>query len=165
MPGMRRSSRHAGRLGAFLVLLCCLLVVGAGALANHTGAPPTLAEALRAGEPLVLVIAPRDGGRARGSEAYADWQAYRDDVLARRGEGVHILQVAPQAYRRRVAQPRLDGEFATLFLRPDRRRGLLHEGMILEPRAYLLGLEYLRGGTVPAEAASYGLREGTIRTR
>ena len=129
-----------------------------------TGHGSRLAAAFQANRPVVLIVAPAAGRALRELEAYADWVAYRDGFLHKAPHSLQVLQLSPAEYRAELNQPRLQHDFATLFIR-NGVSALVYQGMILEPQVYQFGMQYLQGGQVSHDAASYGLKEQRLHCR
>lgn len=144
----------------FLPLLLCLT---AGA-ATASGIRADLAAVLRDDKPFLLIVAPVGGGKAVGSDAYADWVAYRDEFLHAGANELRVVTLSPLQYRASISQPDLADDFTTLFIRRG-REALVHNGMVLEPRIYILGSEFLSSGTLPPDAAAYDLQARDFRLR
>lgn len=104
----------------------------------------------------MLGIVDRQNKVLLGSEAYAAWESYRQEFQQRIGHEFAVLVVAPRAARRLLGRGLPVADAGTLFARSD-GKALWVQGLVLEPQVYALALVFLRGGELPAEAASYGL--------
>jgi hypothetical protein len=141
-----------------------LLIALPGA-AHAQSAPPMqeMGIALSRG-PAMIVIAPQPiPARDRASEAYADWSAYLNDVIAAEPSRLPLVRMTPAQWRRRVGHPAVADGYATVFLRRD-GSALFHQGMILEPDVYRAALAWVATGKHP-DATPHGLAPIRIRAR
>ena len=85
---------------------------------------------MRSGKPIVLVIA-SDAAAKPTDEAYGDWADALNNFAAAADPRVKIINVTARTFRLAIADPRIPGQFATLFVR-DLDHTLVYRGIILE---------------------------------
>lgn len=123
-----------------------------------------IATAIRSEKPVILVVfnvvrKPNDA-----DEAYGDWAEYLNSFSSHADRRVKIIKLTPRQYTETMADPKLKGGFATLFIR-DRAHVLLYNGKILEPQIYELGQSYMLQSSDLKLFAPWGLQEITVRLR
>lgn len=140
-------------------MLACMpgLVAASGASGASGDATPADAAAdLRAGRAFVAVVIDQRDPRLLASEAYADWHAYFRRFAASGRGALPVYKLSPK--RALLQLPALGKRVrnATVFV-DVRGRGLLHEGLVLEPQVYAIGRAFAETGEVAAEARNAGL--------
>ena len=157
MTAMQRPVLVAVVLAALTVLAPVL----SGSCAQGATAEQEFLASQAAGRPFVLVVAPRRPNK--GSEAYADWQSYLEAFSTRVGSEVPIYTLSADHFRKIVKTPRLRSSFATLF--SNGAQVLFHDGMVLEPHVYSVGLQFIRDRSIAAAAADHGLKSTKLERR
>ncbi|WP_442679596.1 hypothetical protein ACSBM8_19250 [Sphingomonas sp. ASY06-1R] len=142
-------------------VLPLLIALPGAAPARPASATPIKQGTLPPG-PAMIVIAPQYiPPRDRASEAYADWTAYLNDVIAAQPPRLLIVRITPAQWQQRVGRPAVADGYATVFLRRD-GTALFHQGMILELDIYRSALAWMTTGQIP-DAAARGLTAIRIR--
>lgn len=135
--------------------------VSATALTNA----PSLASALRRGQPFVLVVSPARPGQAiLQSESYGDWAAGLAAFQAKHPASISVVTVSSVEYRHLIVAPALPTGFGTLFVN-GKGHALVHQGRLVDPFLYSCGSNYLLGAPTCKEVPSYGMPELTLRRR
>ncbi len=106
-------------------------------------------------QPFVLVVAD-NSARLKRSEAYGDWQAYLTSFIERRRGDLPVHQVGPEKARMLLPNWPRGLRNGTLFVNAQ-GKGLLHRGLVLEPKVYEIGKAFAERGPTAPEAARYGL--------
>jgi hypothetical protein len=118
--------------------------------------------ALHDGKKVVLVVSPTGRKQNDADESYADWADGLNDFAAHAGADIKILKVTPLRLTQLMLQPKVKGDFATLFIR-DPEHALVYDGMVVEPKVYEIGLAYLKHHPDEKAESAYGLQEKTVR--
>ncbi len=148
-------ARLAALLG--LALLLMLGLARASAATAPAGMQADPAADLRAGRPFVVVVVDQGDQRLVGSEAYADWQSYHRRFVASARGTLPVYTLAPA--RARLLLPALGRQIrrATVFV-DAQGRGLVHDGLVLEPVVYAIGRDFAQTGVIAPRARDAGLR-------
>jgi hypothetical protein len=110
------------------------------------------------GKAVVLVVAPTVRKPSDADEAYGDWADGLNNFATHAGAGVKILKLTPLGFTQLLLQPKVKGDFATLFMR-DPDHALVYNGMVVERKVYEIGLAYLKRQMDEKLASAYGLQE------
>jgi hypothetical protein len=143
-------------------MACCLALAFAAGLASASA--PCGAEAdMQAAHAFVLVVIDK-GDRIKRSEAYGDWKSYLQSFIERRRGELPVHQVTPEQARLLLANWPRGLRSATLFANPQ-GKGLLHRGLVLEPKVYQIGKAFAERDAMTPEAASFGLEPFNLQPR
>ena len=152
-----------GRIGTalltFLLVLLASVVQACASGAETTGSP---AGDLRAGRPFVLVVIDQADKALQASEAYGDWHGYYERFVASGHGGVPVYTLSPERAQAVVPGLGASAGSATVFVDAS-GRGLVHDGLVLEPQVYVIGRAFAERGEVAAQARDYGLHLKTLR--
>lgn len=110
------------------------------------------------GKTLVLVVAPAGRKPSDADESYGDWADGLNNFATHAGAGIKILKLTPPEFAQLLLQPKVKGDFATLFMR-DSEHALVYDGMVVERKVYEIGLAYLKRQMDEKLASAYGLQE------
>ena len=148
------------RLSAGWLLLCCLIVIHSD-LANAQHEPKArkeIEQAFSSGKMVVLVVAPHESAAGDESEAYGDWADNLNEFASSLPADTKLVKLTAAQYKQDVEEPKIRRGFATVFLR-DSTHALLYDGMIVEAKAYKVGLGWLHQQADEKAASAYGLQE------
>lgn len=157
-----RLLRAAGRLGAALLTFLLVLLAGVGQASASGLTKPTPATELRAGRPFVLVVIDDADKALVASEAYGDWHAGYERFVASGHGALPVYTLAPRLARASLPALGASAANATVFV-DAAGRGLMHEGLVLEPRVYVIGRAFAETGEVAPQAQDYGLRPTALK--
>ena len=149
------------RLPVRWLLLCWLMVFqsNVGSPQREANAHQKIEQAFSSGKMVVLVVAPQKSAGDEESEAYGDWADNLNGFASSLPADTKIVKLTAAQYKQDVEEPKIRRPFATLFLR-DSTHALLHDGMIVEAKAYKIGLDWLHQQQQDEKTiAAYGFRE------
>ncbi len=149
-------ARLATLLGPALLLLLGL------ARASGAAVPTDAPADLQAGRPFVAVVVDQRDRRLVASEAYADWQAYHRRFVASVRGSLPVYTLAPARARQQLPALGKQVRNATVFV-DALGRGLVHEGLVLEPLVYEIGRAFAHTGEIAPQARDAGLQLRVIK--
>ena len=141
-----------------LAVLMSLLTGSAAQSPGRDGMRKDIEAALRNGKSVVLVVAPAMSKTNDADESYGDWADGLNDFAAHAGADVKVFRLTPPKFSQLLLQPKVKGNFATLFIR-ESGHALVYEGMVVEPKIYAIGLAYLQHRPDEKAESDYGLME------
>ena len=115
-------------------------------------------QAFSSGKTVVLVVAPHKSAGDDESEAYGDWADNLNRFASSLPADTKLVKLTAAQYKQDVEEPKIRQAFATVFLR-DRTHALLYDGMIVEAKAYKVGLGWLHQQPDEKAMSAYGLQE------
>lgn len=149
------------RLSAGWFFFCCLIVIqsSVGNAQHEAKVRKEIEQAFSSGKMVVLVVAPqKHAGEEDENEAYGDWADGLNGFASALPADTKIVKLTAAEYKQDVEEPRIRRAFATVFLR-DSTHALLYDGMIVEAKAYMIGLGWLHQQPDEKNIAAYGFRE------
>jgi 3-deoxy-D-arabino-heptulosonate 7-phosphate (DAHP) synthase len=151
----------------FTLLLSFTLLAGPAPAQSHRSdqARAEIAAALHSKRKIVLVVAPLSQNQyGPADEAYGDWADRLNNFSAHAADDIKIIKVTRAQYAQIVTEPKIKGDFATLFML-DPKRALLYDGMILENEVYQCAVAYLNHASNDKSLANYGLQKVGAHTK
>lgn len=149
-----------------LIMLAALLFgcIVSPQASSADGPGSSLAAALDAGKPFVLVVSPAKPDAATlESEAYGDWASGLAAFQERTPAGIAVVTTSAEDYAREISSPAVKDGAATLFVNGG--RALIHQGWLLDPFLYDCGANFLRKLPTCPEAPAYGMPEVNVTRR
>jgi len=157
--------RYFNRLFTFLLSFALLRGPTPAHAQRSDKARAEIKTALRSKRKIVLIVAPSSQKQyAQEDEAYGDWADRLNTFSVRATADIKIIRVTRAQYGQIVVEPKIKGDFATLFML-DPKRALLYDGMILENEVYQCAVAYLNHAPNDKSLANYGLRKVGARTK
>jgi len=154
------------RLAAGWLLFCALMVSQSGVPNTHqsTKTRNEIDDAFSSKKTVVLIVAPSKSAGEDESEAYGDWADSLNGFTSSLPADTKIVKLTAAQYKQQVEEPQIRRVYATVFLR-DAAHALLYDGMIVEAKAYNVGLEWLHEHPDEKAMAAYGLHEKSAKLK
>ncbi len=149
------------RLATAWIVFCGLIIMqsNVGNTHHEAAARKEIDQAFSSSKVVVLVIAPpKSAGEEGESEAYGDWADTLNGFASSAPSDTKIIKLTPAQYSQELEEPKIRRGFATVFLR-DPTHALLYDGMIVEAKAYKVGLGWLHQHPDEKAMTAYGLEQ------
>lgn len=154
------------RLYALFAISAALCSVAPSQQHANTKERKALVAALRAKKGVVLIVASAQPDSS--SPGYSEWYDHFTDFDngISKDKTVEVVVLLGRAeYAQIVGEPKIKGDFATLFL-ADATHGLLYDGPLVEPADYKIGTSFLKIGKIEDKALPpYGLKKVAVRLK